>query len=334
MRKLSRLETIIEINPIEGADLIEVATVQGWQVVVKKNEFKVGDHAAYFEIDSWIPEVLAPFLTKKATAGVYKGVAGNRLRTVKLKGQISQGLLLSLDTLKKQGYNLDNIQLGEDISELLNVKLYEPPVKPQLDGTVKGNFPSFITKTDEERVQNIKYEDYLDKRFYITEKLEGSSMTVYYKDGELGVCSRNLDLKETDSNTFWQVANKYELRDKLCTQGVNIAIQGELIGPGIQGNIYKLDSLQFRPFSVFNIDSFKKESLFVIQFWCNLLGLEMVPLLERDVTLPTDRKELIKLADGVSQLNNKVKREGLVFRDFDNTTSFKVISNQYLLKAN
>jgi RNA ligase (TIGR02306 family) len=259
MRKLARLETIIELNPIEGADLIEVATVQGWQVVVKKGEFSVGDSAVYFEIDSWVPHSLAPFLTKGDQPKSFNDIPGNRLRTVKLRGQVSQGLLLPIAAVEEKGFNLSTYAIGDDVSEYLNVTLYEPPVKPQLAGISKGNFPSFITKTDEERVQNLKYQDYLEARYYTTEKLDGSSMTVFFNNGEFGVCSRNMNLVETETNTFWQVANKFKLREKLTAYGVNIAIQGELIGPGIQGNPYKLSTHTFRPFTVFNIDKFVKE---------------------------------------------------------------------------
>ena len=101
MRKLASIRRIADIQPIPGADAIEVCTIDGWKVVAQKAMgYKVGDLVVYFEIDSWIPHKIAPFLTKNAAIPkVFNGVEGERLKTIKLKGTTSQGLILPLSAL-------------------------------------------------------------------------------------------------------------------------------------------------------------------------------------------------------------------------------------------
>jgi RNA ligase (TIGR02306 family) len=327
MRKLVSIEKIETINPIENADNIEVATVKGWSVVVKKNEFKVNEDAVYFEIDSWIPKDIAPFLCDENNPKFYMGIEGARLRTVKLRGQISQGLLLPVNTVIEKGYN---VYESEDLTELLGVYKYE--ILSTDVSSPKGNFPSFIVKTDEERVQNMSYAKLLGTPFYLSEKLDGSSITVFWRDGQFGVCSRNLELKEDPGSKYWQVVNCYNLREKLDNLGMNIALQGELIGNGIQKNRYQLNGNDVFFFTLFDINTFKKGSYHDFMTLCSELGVKTVPILDTDYCLPEDRKKLIELADGQSVLNPKTLREGFVCRNFDNTLSFKVISNKFLLK--
>jgi hypothetical protein len=145
VRKLATVRRIHSIDPIPGADAIEVATVGGWRVVVKRGEYTPGDLATYIEIDSWIPTALAPFLSRGREPRVYDGIAGERLRTVRLRGQLSQGLLLPYAVCGKI------CEEGEDVSELLGIVKYDPPVNAQLAGMAKGPFPGVITKTDQER---------------------------------------------------------------------------------------------------------------------------------------------------------------------------------------
>ena len=158
MRKLAKIVKIDELNPIEGADKIEVATVGGWKVVAQKGLYNVGDLAVYFEIDSWIPNTVAPFLTRpEHYPKVFEGVEGERLKTIKLRGQLSQGLLMPYKEaipFAEQGVLIE----GDDVTELLGIKKWEKPVNAQLAGVCKGNFPSLIPKTDQERCQNLKKE--------------------------------------------------------------------------------------------------------------------------------------------------------------------------------
>ena len=348
MRKLATIRTIDAISPIPNADAIEVATVGGWNVVVKKGEFAVRDEVIYLGIDSWVPHELAPFLSKGKEPREYMGVKGERLKTVKLRGQISQGLILPVKGFTKpvtiDGYdytfNMVAWDDGEDVSEYLNINKWEPQIPAQLAGMMKGNFPPFIQKTDQERIQNIKreIEDILaadNELFEATEKLHGSSMTVYWRDGEFGVCSRNIDLKESDDNAFWKMAKSLNLKEKLDDYKMNIALQGELIGPGINGNQYGLVAPEFRIFDVYNIDkSWKELPMDRIEILTDL-GLEKcsVPVLDVGKVLiefGSNISEILRCAEGISTLNGS-EREGLVFKSMQRDFSFKVISNKWLL---
>ncbi len=336
-RKMATVRKIVEINPIPDADAIEVAVVDGWKVVVKKGEFMVNDIVVYCEIDSWIPFDLVPYLSKGKEPKEYNGVKGERLRTVKLRGQISQGLILPIDVLSEVDY-----EEGIDCSEYLNIQKYEPPVSAQLYGLIRSNFPSFVPKTDQERIQNLKKElqQYIDKKytFEVTEKLDGSSCTMYMKDGEFGVCSRNLDLKYDENNTFWRMAIGYDVQDKLTElygENVNIAIQGEVIGEGIQGNPYKLKGQKFFVFDIFDINSQKYFSSDDRIAMSETLKLSHVPILNLDYKIPEGFgvDDILELAEDKSELNINTNREGIVFKCIeDPSISFKSISNSFLLK--
>lgn len=343
MRKLATIRKIKELRPIPDADAIELAIVDGWNVVVAKNVgHKEGDLVVYCEIDSFLPiEPEFEFLRKTS----YKkmgDVEGFRLKTIKLRGQVSQGLILPLKDAytiyqrTRPSLNLEWFE-GLEVTDMLGIVKYEPPIPAQLAGKIKGMFPSFLKKTDEERVQNLakEYEQLRlssEHQFYVTEKLDGSSATFYFNDGSFGVCSRNLDLLETEDNTFWKVAYDLKIKEKLESLNRNVAIQGELIGEGIQGNPYKIKGHSVRFFNVFDIDT--QEYFGLPMFLATMehsLKLETVPILGI-FQLPETIEELLKIAEEKSVLNPDFDREGIVIRSMDRKISFKAISNKFLLK--
>ena len=282
MRKLVTIQKIKAIVPIHGADFLEKATVLGWDVVVKKGQFKVGDPCVYFEIDSFLPiQPQYEFLRK----GCYKNTEnlgeGFRLRTIKLRKQISQGLIMPIeelgiykesDTTWKYTNSIGNQyyihpELEEDLSEILEVKKYEKPIPASLRGKMEGNFPSFIRKTDQERVQNIIEKDaeeiYNGHFFEVTLKLHGTSWTGFKIDNpdhhldetspnyKVGVCSRNYELKLDDpSSAYVKFAQETGILDMIPS---GYAVQGELYGNGIEGNRDKLPDIQLFIFDVWNI---------------------------------------------------------------------------------
>lgn len=346
MRKLASIKRIDTIEPIEGADMIELATLGGWKVVVAKNVgHKEGDMVVYCEIDSFLPiEPEFEFLRKSSYKKMVDGTEGFRLKTIRLRGQYSQGLILPLqdahEIIHRNGPNV-NVGLleGLDVTEMLGITKWDPPVPANLAGVAKGNFPSFIQKTDEERCQNLKVEydgwKDSDEEFYVTEKLDGSSATFYYRDGEFGICSRNLELKRNDDNTFWKVAKELKIEEKLKELGRNISIQGELIGEGVQKNRYKIKGHTVRFFNVFDIDKFEKVSYddFVKTIGEDL-ELQTVPItVVPGFKLPETIDDLLKMAEAKSIMNDKAEREGIVIRSRDNKISFKAISNKFLLKS-
>lgn len=343
MRKLASIQKIREILPIEGADRIELAMINDWPVVVAKEVgHKVNDKIVYCEIDSFLPiEPEFEFL-RKSSYKKMDDLEGFRLKTIKLRNQYSQGLVLPLsgaqDVVTRRGNNIDLsiLNIDIDVTELLCIIKYEKPIPANMTGVMKGNFPSFISKTDETRIQGLtrEYTSYKnhDGKYYATEKLEGSSITQYFNVDEFGVCSRNIDLQKPDNieeNTFWKVTEQLDIENKIKDLGLNIALQGELIGEGIQGNIYKLKGQTIRYYNVFDIDKREYYDLTKFKSFINDLGLQTVPILDEDFVLPDNIQELVQLADGQSQLHNCL-REGLVIRSHDRTISFKSISNNYL----
>lgn len=334
-RKLATIRKIAAIEPIEGADAIEVAVVDGWKVVVKKGEFQVDSLAVYLEIDSWVPTELAPFLSKGKEPREFEGVKGERLRTVKLRGQLSQGLLLPIpeDTIKGAGHLVAE---GLDVTDHFGILKWERPMNAQLAGMARGNFPALVPKTDQERIQNLtrSFEQYQLDTWSITEKLDGSSCTFYLDDeGVFHVCSRNLDLKEDEANSFWKVARKFQIEDIMRRNSMlGMAIQGEMIGEGIQGNQYKTQ-LDFYIYDMYNTHTGQYILPVQLKAACERLGLKHVPIIVEATEIKEQTiQSILDFAEGKSLLNGS-NREGVVFKsNAVHDRSFKSISNKWLIK--
>lgn len=334
MRKMASIRKIDEIRSIPNADAIECAVVGGWNVIVKRGEFKAGDLAVYIEIDAWVPHDLAPFLGRGSKPKEYNGILGYRLRTIKLREQISQGLLLPLTVLTdvpKDEWVDPGSYEGSDVSEELNIQKYEPPIPAELSGQVVGPFPTHILpKTDEERVQNMDINEILNAGiFTVTEKLDGTSATFIKQDGKLRVCGRNWEYVEND-NTYWRIARQYDLINVLSD---NTAIQGEIVGHGIQGNKYNLTNQQLFVFNMWNLENGQAIPIDPCSGDIQTVPVVAVGGLGRMVESSNVIEALLKFAEGKSVLNRSTEREGLVYRSYRKNLSFKVISNKFLLKG-
>lgn len=335
MRQLASIQRIIDLSPIPDADSIEVASILGWKVVVKKAEFSVGDAVVYVEIDSILPE---------RPEFEFMKPRGMRVRTVRLRGQVSQGICFHPSILAPDM----NYTEGRDVTEQLGITKYDPPIPAQLAGTVRGLFPSFLKKTDEERIQT--FPDILQKyggvKCRICEKLDGSSATYYYLNGEFGVCSRNLELKEDADNSFWRVARTFDIEGKLRDLGRNIALQGELIGEGVQKNKYGLKGQRVYFFDAFNIDTYSPLGITEAHDLFHRLDLSTAPDLGDMLLNDHTVDELVTIATRKSVLKPDSWAEGIVIRSYQEMTetfitnktvnrgriSFKVINPEFLLK--
>ena len=331
MRKLASIKKIEEIKLIEGADKICAYRVGGWWVVDSVTKYKVGDLAVYYEIDSFLPVRPQFEFLRKSSFKRMVSIEGFRLKTIKLRGQLSQGLLTPIPD------GIVDPKEGDDLTEALDIVKYEPPIPAQLAGKIKGTFPSFIPKTDETRIQNFETDVGfvpVGERVYVTEKLDGTSFTCYFNNGVFGVCGRNWELIETNDNSLWRMANMLELKDKLTKLGKNIAIQGELVGNGINGNLYGLTDHKLFFFTAYDIDKGRRLFFDELEWLLFRLSVPIVPVLEKyGYVLPNENlvDNMLKYAEGKSILNMGVDREGVVVRGLEREFSFKAISNVYLL---
>ena len=336
-RKLATIRKIAEVKSIPDADKICAYRVDGWWVVDSVGKYQVEDLVVYLEADSFVPHELAPFLSKGKEPREFEGVKGERLRSVRLKKQISQGLLLPTHIVTGPCPDPHHqAEEGRDVTEQLNILKWERPMNAQLAGMARGNFPALVPKTDQPRIQNLtrEFADYQLDSWSITEKLDGSSCTFYLDaDDVFHVCSRNLDLKEDEANSFWKVARKFQIEDTMRRNFMKgMAIQGEMIGEGIQGNQYKVQ-LDFLVYDMYNTATGQYILPAQLKASCEKLGLKHVPIL-CDVARLNDFtiQSLLEHAEGKSLLNGS-EREGLVFKS--NTIhdrSFKAINNKWLLK--
>lgn len=368
MRKLASIQKIGNLEPIPNADSIEKATVLGWELVVKKGVFKIDDLCVYCEIDSILPNKPEfEFLRDKKY----------RIKTIKLRGQISQGICFPISILPEKTKIIEGI----DVTEILGVKKWEtnndeqksvkqtgkimyPKWMPQWiqrfvhkfnfiknyyrQNSGQKTFPSLIPKTDETRVQVLQslIDKYNGVKCYFTEKLDGSSITVYQINGKFGVCSRNVDLKRDDTDKFWKTVLAHDLENKFkkLFGNENIALQGELIGEGIQGNKYKLKGLDIYFFNVFFIKKYSYGNLSELIEICQKLNEKTVPILNDNYDLVNSIPELVELSKGTSKLNGTI-REGIVIRPLEeikdselhcqlvrNRISFKSVNPEFLLK--
>lgn len=332
-RNLMSIRTITNISPIQDADRIVLATIDdGWTCITQKtNEFKIGDLVVYFEPDSFIPvgDSRFEFLRERSFKSTTNLGDGFRIRVMKMKGQVSYGLILPLTEFPE----IVNPIAGQDLTSQFAILKFEKPIPANMAGKIKGNFPPFIPKTDQERIQNFfsYFHKYSNHIWEISLKLDGSSCTVYYKDGAIGVCSRNLDLIEDDENLFWKTAKSSRIVDVLNKLNRNIAIQGELIGPGVQGNREQLKEHNIFIFDIWDIDNQRyltsKERMEFIEEH----NLVSVPFISYSVLSDYTVENFLTLSKQKS-LNHKIA-EGIVFKSLDNTSiSFKAINPEFLLK--
>ena len=292
-RKLASIQKISEIRPIEGADKIVCVKVLGWECVALKTEFSVNDLCVFFEIDSVLP--IASWndhLRKEPNKPL-------RVRTIRLRGQLSQGLALPMSLLPQGEY-----EVGQDVTNIVGVEKYEPVVPAHLAGTVKGNFPAFLHKTDEPRLQSEPrvLDEAISKGLVLigTLKMDGTSFTAYRRDADFGVCSRNLDLKETEDNAHWKMARKLKLEEILRSEPRNLCVQGEMVGPGIQSNRLGLKEVELYLFNLFDIDSGKylsRSELVEFGKKHNIKVVDAVHIIDMAVdTTPKDVAYLLNIA--------------------------------------
>lgn len=327
MANSATIQYIVDIKKHNNADTLELYTVLGWQVVDKIGSYEVGDKIIFIEIDSIVPDIPEFEFLKKVNM---------RVKTVRLRGELSQGLIMPLSLL--DGKIDSNIELTEglDISEVLGITHYEKPIPVHMGGIIKGNFPRYVRKTDEIMIQ--KYPALITemqgKRFYSTIKIDGTSGSFIHKDIDFDICSRTLSIKEDENNIYWKMFYKYGLKEKLEELG-NVAIQGELAGPGIQKNRLGLKEVKMFVFDIYYIDKREYCGYYELKEICEKYGLDMVELEEIGI-FNYNLEQLVEKSRGLYKETN-TEREGLVYRCVEtiyseilkNRLSFKVMNIDY-----
>lgn len=337
-RKLASIQYVHDVWPIEGADRIECIGVLGWRCVANKGEFKVGDLCVYFEIDSFLP-VDERFSFLGTTSLKHSELLGDgyRLRTQRFRGQLSQGLALPLSVLTKGDWSI-----GDDVTEILGVRKWEVSQRASSGGTIIGTLPAWVPKTDETRIQAEPglINEYEGLPYYITTKMDGTSVTMYRVDGRFGVCGHNYELADDGKCSFWMWAHEHEVEGRLVDAGLNdIVLQGEFCAAGIQGNPLALRRPEWYVFTVRDASRGERLGLDKTIEVCKRAGLAMVPVEESGEDLPYHTvEELLERARGFYE-NGRTK-EGIVIRPqvpvysptVGASLSMKVINNDYLIK--
>lgn len=364
-RKLASVQKVKAIRPIEGADRIEVVQVLNWDCVASKGQYHVGDLVIYFEIDSLLPDIPAfEFLKKSAWS---QKLNKYKISTHKFRNQISQGLIMPITQLREiynaiNGTSISSIDYdeGDDLTALLKIEKYEPPVSNGPLGEII-NHEWYVPKTDEERIQvcaeNVlpEYIKREQNEWYASIKLDGTSCTAGLFDDAFLIGGRTQWYK--DENMYTTTVKKYgdieaKAREYLDATGVYVVFQGELCGPGIQGNKLGLKEKEWFIFNVFvsttgKYDSYEKLDLIGMLAMCERFGLKHVPIIDDEYKFSFDGySNTDEIVNGLlSYVDNFKYRtyfedaspnqvaEGLVFRLNDMTNSFKVVSNKFLLKG-
>lgn len=340
MRKLASIQRISDLYPIENADKIELAKVLGWHVVVEKGKFSVGDLVVYCEVDSILPD---------KSEFEFLRARDFRIKTIRLRGQISQGICFPLSILPLEVEIIEDA----DVTEVLGVEKFEPHSENHHTNNSKSNnlnpFPYYLSKTDETRVQVLQklLDKYKGIGCYISEKVDGTSVTYVLKDGEFSVCSRNneIPISEKENSVYWQVAIENDIENKMRLVGGNFSLQGEIIGEKIQSNKLKIEGKKVLFFNVYDIDNQKYLDYDNFIDLITEINLNTVPILTYDFALINNIDELVTLATRKSVLNKNVWAEGIVIRPLieiydwnlhcplvKNRISFKVINPEFQLK--
>lgn len=348
-RTLAQIVRVLNIKPIEGADKIELANVLGWEVVVKKDEFKVGDLGVYFTIGS-VLDVSNPDTNF---------LQGKVLKTKKIRGVLSQGLLGPLVWLKNIGHDMSNIKENDDVTDALNVKKFVPldEMYEYFDDGYSVPFPAFVPKTSEKRVQQCPtaLRELEGKNIVITQKFDGTSTTFIYCNNQFIICGRNRGMKPLSKvpedktvdidrtvnkiSHYYEMEKLYDLENKMTAYGKNIAIQGETIGPKINGNRHNVKSNDFYVFNIYDIDKQMYMSFDDLENICGILGLKTVKVVYKGVMKEEwlSVKEILAIASSQRYDSGNIAEGVVVKTNYGPEmprTSFKAISNEYLLKYN
>ena len=344
MRKLASIQRIWKIESIEGADRIELAHVLGWQCVINKGQFRPMDIGVYFEIDSFLP-IRPEYEFLRASSYKNTNIMGEgfRLRTLRFRGQLSQGLLLPLSQFPEIP---PDAAVGSDVTTLLGIRKWEIEERATTGGTAIGPLPYDIPHTDETRVQEEPslIQAFAGLEYYITTKMDGSSHSIGIDEDGFHVTGHNYEYKDDGKSSFYELVKTRNYRERMesyvsMLKLRTLTIQGEFCAPGIQQNRLRLSNPEWYVFTI--RENGKRVGLKRMLLICQALGLTPVPVEETGIDLPFKYptvEALLDRADG--DYPNGGKKEGIVIRPTEPvfcplisaSLSMKIVSNKYLLK--
>jgi len=378
MRQLATIQEITNLRKHPNADTLDLVDIKGWEVITKTGDFEDGDKCIFFEINSILPDYSPCF--------GFLSSRRYRIKTQKLRGIVSQGLCMPLSILdvmradKHLNGEVPELEIGADLTEVLGVVKHDPEAQREsrqterrnpsknplvewlkqyawfrkfhfnVVGSHTKNFPWFVRKTDETRVQNMQHflRAHIGEEFYYMEKLDGQSFTaaIHKKKGfgiltkffgtDFYVCSRNLTLYTKSDSNWWNIVIQEDIENKLRGLSTNIAIQGEIVGEGIQKNKYKLKGIHLYVFNIIDLDTQHYYTLEEREFLIRThdLNWNTIPALGKIIMPENSRpQDWVEISKGNSKLNPKIRREGIVVRKLDDDKqSFKAINPDFLLK--
>lgn len=335
MRELATVQIVKEILPIPERDRIGLAIFEdiGWRIIVRKDQVSPGDKMVVIECDSIIPDKETyKFLDKKLP---------RTLKTMKLSGVISQGLAIPVKDYEVEIPWITGIPPKNNVTELLEITKYEPPDQGTRGGNTVRTFPTHILpRTDETRVQSKPrlIQELRGKPYYITTKLDGASYTSFWLEENYHVCTHNNEIAWGE-NWWWKASYNQEIEEKLKYHP-DMALQGEVNGPGIQNNRMKIDKYTVFGFQVWNIAKQRYLDYSDMLYFFGDTKLPMVPVVEAGESFNYTMEELEKLAITGCELYPEIWKEGIVVRPqvetysqtLQDRLSMKVISTAYELE--
>lgn len=327
-KNTARLATVTEIHTIpdiqdpkkENENFVIAIVDDGWQVVVEKEKFNVGDQGTFIPSGSWIPNTLIPF----SQVGEYKSIKGAYLPVLKRFGAISEGILIEADK-----YN-DNLE----------VRVWERDLPEEFECKKYRTYPTFLKTLEYPHAQEIPeeiFKTHYHENFEVTPRLDGIEMIVYVKNGRFGICNEKYDIPEQSNNAFWKLAYDLNLINPMIDYRDQYAIHGTILGKGVYNNLERIPERRFFIHDIYDIEKSafvsSKKRYKIFSDLCEFCSFDHVKVFDKSISLAhvaTNMRDLVSYANGTS-IEPFSKRRGLIFKSNDSDFSFKVKSNNFCI---
>jgi len=317
-KNTARLATVTEVKTTKHEDCQALIIDNGWQVVVEKDAYQVGDQVTFIPAGSWIPSTLVGL----SESGEYKGVKGGYLPVMKLAGEDSEGIVLSADKYDENQW----------------ARVWERDLPQEFQPESYRSYPTFIRKVEYPHAQDIPdliFNEYHNQQFEITPRIDGIEMTVFVKGGRFGICSDRYWIDESTKDAFWKFAYDLNLPTPMVDYRDQYAIHGTIAGKGIYQNHEKMNDRRFFVHDIYDIESSTfmtpKERYKIFSDLAESCNFHHVDIFKQSIPLcevALDMRQFVNYANGNS-MTPYSKRKGLVFKSIDSEFGFKIKSNNF-----